>query len=126
MIKHPLSNGISIFIEQERSVASLPWNHHPIYPGVSMKHLITGAETVGQLSLHLVRIAPGHAINEHRHSTQWELHQVLGGTGEATLEGKRINYASGTVCTIPIGKRHEVFAGGDGMLLLATFSPPLV
>lgn len=125
MSKHPLPNGISTFIGQEKSIAGLPWNHHPIYTGVSMKHLVAGAETVGQLSLHLVGVAPGHAIGEHMHSTQWELHQVLEGSGEAVLEGKKITYATGTVCTIPVGIKHEVFAGCDSILLLSTFSPPL-
>ena len=126
MNAHPLINGIAAFSGMEKNIAELPWNHHPVFAGVSMKHLIAGAETSGQLSLHLVRIAPNCAIGQHNHTTQWELHQVLEGSGETALVGKSIRYITGTVSTIPFGESHEVRAGSDGMLLLATFSPPLV
>jgi hypothetical protein len=39
--------------------AALPWQPHPAFPGVHMKHLVLGADTGGALSCHLVRVAAG-------------------------------------------------------------------
>ncbi|MBS1188043.1 MAG: hypothetical protein H6R04_2061 [Burkholderiaceae bacterium] len=126
MNPHPLANAISAFISSEKQIADLPWNQHPVFAGVALKHLITGQETNGQMSQHLVRIEPNCAIGNHTHATQWELHQVLAGAGETAMRNKTIPYAIGTISTIPLGEEHEVRASGEGMMLLATFSPPLV
>ncbi len=119
-------NGLSRFPHTDKAIADLPWNEHPVFKGVAMKHLVTGSETSGNISLHLVRIAPHCAIGQHNHATQWELHQVLEGSGETLLEGKSLAYTPGTVGTMPVGENHEVRAGKDGLILLATFSPPLM
>ena len=39
----------------------IEWSKHPIFDGVELKHIITGKDTEGQFSYHLVRIAPGKA-----------------------------------------------------------------
>ena len=46
--------------------------------------------------------------------------------GTCTLEGSVIPYAPGVVGVMPADQVHRVEAGDRGMLLLATFSPPLV
>ncbi|MDP2798165.1 MAG: cupin domain-containing protein [Methanoregula sp.] len=105
---------------------SLPWNPHPKFAGVSLKHLVTGKDTGGRLSLHHVRIDPGCAIGDHAHAGMVETHDVIAGSGTCTLEGSVIPYAPGIVGVMPANQVHRVEAGDNGMLLLATFSPPLV
>ena len=34
----------------------IEWTKHPVFQGVELKHIITGNETDGQYSYHLVRI----------------------------------------------------------------------
>ena len=104
----------------------LPWNPHPKFAGVSLKHLVTGKETGGRLSLHHVRIDPGCAIGDHTHAGMVEIHDMLVGSGTCTLEGSVIPYVPGIVGVMPADQVHRVEAGDRGMLLLATFSPPLV
>lgn len=105
---------------------SVPWNPHPKFAGVFLRHLITGKETGGRLSLHHVRIDPGFSIGDHAHAGQVEIHDVIMGEGTCTLERKVLVYSPGVKGTMPADKIHRVDAGKDGLLLLATFSPPLV
>jgi len=49
-------------------IESLPWNPHPKFAGVSLKHLVMGKDTGGRLSLHHVRLDPGCAIGDHTHA----------------------------------------------------------
>ncbi len=105
--------------------AQLPWEPHPAFAGVEMKHLILGRDTEGGLSCHLVRVAPGAALGEHDHPHSTELHKVLGGEGTCRCGTMDIGYAPGTMAVIPRGRRHSVAAGGQGLLLLAQFSPAL-
>ena len=65
----------------DAAFGDLPWNPHPDFEGVELKHLITKRETGGQFSCHLVRVAPGKAIGIHAHPTQTELHEVAAGSG---------------------------------------------
>jgi quercetin dioxygenase-like cupin family protein len=55
-----------------------------------------------------------------------EIHDVLTGEGTCTLAGKVLSYRSGITGIMPADQVHRVEAGDKGMLLLATFSPPLV
>ncbi|MFA4848929.1 MAG: cupin [Methanoregula sp.] len=108
------------------STESLPWNPHPKFAGVSLKHLVTGKDTGGRISLHHVRIDPGCTIGDHTHAGMVEIHDVLNGAGTCTLAGMRISYIPGVVGVMPADQVHRIEAGDGGMLLLATFSPPLV
>jgi len=109
-----------------RTVSALPWNPHPKFTGVSMRHLVTGGETGGRLSLHHVRIGPGCSIGEHTHAGMVEIHDVLSGEGICMLEETEIRYLPGTMGIMAADRVHSITAGNEGMLLLATFSPPLV
>jgi quercetin dioxygenase-like cupin family protein len=111
---------------QTIATESLPWNPHPKFAGVSLRHLVTGKDTGGRLSLHHVRVDPGCAIGDHAHAGQVEIHDVLAGRGTCTLAGRVIPYTPGVVGVMPADQVHRVDAGKDGLLLLATFSPPLV
>jgi quercetin dioxygenase-like cupin family protein len=110
----------------ERIAADLPWNPHPKFAGVFVKHLVTGSETGGRISLHHVRIYPGSSIGDHAHAGQVEIHDVLSGEGTCTLAGREIPYTSGVMGIMPEDAVHRIDAGERGLLLLATFSPPLV
>jgi quercetin dioxygenase-like cupin family protein len=105
---------------------SIPWNPHPKFAGVFLRHLVTGNNTGGRMSLHHVRIDPGCTIGDHFHAGQVEIHDVLEGYGSCTLAGTDIAYNPGVVGVMPADQAHRVEAGDQGLLLLATFSPPLV
>jgi quercetin dioxygenase-like cupin family protein len=111
---------------QTTGVESLPWNPHSKFAGVFLRHLVTGKDTGGRLSLHHVWVDPGCAIGDHAHAGQVEIHDILAGTGKCTLEGTAISYVPGVVGVMPADQVHRVEAGDKGILLLATFSPPLV
>jgi quercetin dioxygenase-like cupin family protein len=111
---------------QSIAVESLPWDPHPKFAGVSLRHLVTGKDTGGHLSLHHVRVDPGCAIGDHIHAGMVEIHDVLEGEGSCTRAGTKISYAPGVMGIMPADQVHRVEAGEKGLLLLATFSPPLV
>ncbi len=111
---------------QTTAIESLPWNPHPKFAGVSLRHLVTGKDTSERLSLHHVRIDPGCAIGNHTHTGMVEIHDVLAGEGTCTLEGTKIPYTPGVISVMPADQVHRIEAGDKGLLLLATFSPPLV
>jgi len=111
---------------QTIAIESLPWNPHPKFTGVSLRHLITGKDTGGRLSIHHVRVEPGCAIGDHTHAGQVEIHEILTGEGTCTLAGREISYTPGVIGVMPADQVHRIEAGDPGLLLLATFSPPLV
>lgn len=105
--------------------ANIPWNKHPTFEGVELKHIITARETDGQFSYHLVRIAPNKSIKNHIHETQLETHEVIAGSGVSVNEDATISYEVGTISIMPAGIPHEVNAGEDGLYLFAKFIPAL-
>lgn len=110
----------------EIAAADKPWNPHPAFPGVAIRHLLTGADTGGAISCHLVRVEPGMVLRLHVHDPQWELHEVAAGSGTAVIDGRETAYLPGVTAVIPRGMEHEVRAGAGGLRLLAKFFPPLV
>ncbi|WP_419786293.1 cupin domain-containing protein [Pseudodesulfovibrio sp.] len=102
------------------------WNPNPALPGVALKHLVTGKESDGRFSLHLVRLEPGAEIRRHVHEGNWELHQVIHGSGTLMLEDREIPYKPGMAAPLPENEPHAVRAGDDGLGLLAVFSPALL
>lgn len=107
------------------SFADLPWNKHPAFEGVELKHIVTAKDTNGQFSYHLVRIAPHKSIGNHIHETQVETHEVLSGSGICINDEAKIPYTTGTISIMPAGIPHEVNAGADGLCLFAKFIPAL-
>jgi quercetin dioxygenase-like cupin family protein len=102
-----------------------PFELHPAFKGVGLRHVVVGAATHGAFSSHLVRVDPGCALSPHRHPDQDEQHFVLKGAGRLVLDGATRDYVPGTIAVMPRGQEHAVTAGPEGILLLATFSPPL-
>lgn len=113
------------FVDRHEEIEELPWNGHPMFSGVFLKHLITGMDTEGNLSCHMVRIEPHSILEEHVHESQWELHEVVGGSGLLLLADKETPFHPGQVAVIPKGTKHKVVAGEEGLVLLAHFFPAL-
>lgn len=112
---------------READLAALPWNPHPSFPGVALKHLVTGSETGGALSAHLVRVEPGCCLMEHVHAANLELHEVVRGAGTCSLAHKTVRYEPGACGLIPAGVAHSVRADvGETLYILAKFVPALV
>lgn len=109
----------------EQNFAELPWAAHPTFTGVELKKLIGGAQTNGEFSFHLVRIAPGCQIGSHTHPSQLETHEVIAGSGLCVNNGAQIAYAPGVISIMPAGVPHQVSAGSDGLYLSAKFMPAL-
>jgi quercetin dioxygenase-like cupin family protein len=110
---------------KETPFADIPWSKHPTFVGVELKHLITGKDTEGQFSYHLVRIAPNKSIFNHIHETQLETHEVIAGYGRCIHGSTEIEYTPGTISILPAKVEHEVHAGKDGLYLFAKFIPAL-
>lgn len=119
-------NGIVIRTGGDTPARTLDWNPHPAFPGVSLKHLVTGRDTDGRFSVHLVRLQPGAEIGEHVHETNWELHEVARGSGQLSLDGRSIPYHPGVAAALPENEPHTVRAGDEGLRLFATFIPALL
>ena len=108
-----------------KNVESLPWNNHPAFAGVALKHLITGKDTDGKFSCHIVRIDTGCEIGTHIHEGKWELHEVVKGKGYCLLENEKVDYDAGIVTAIPADLPHSVVAE-EQLYLLAKFVPALL
>jgi quercetin dioxygenase-like cupin family protein len=122
-----LTTGSTVYtLAESRNAETLPWRPHPAFAGVSLRHLVTGADTEGALSCHIVRLMPGAKLASHVHDGQWELHEVVSGSGTAELGEATAAYVPGVSAVIPRGTAHAVTAGEDGLCLLAKFFPALV
>ncbi|MDR2710942.1 MAG: cupin domain-containing protein [Burkholderiales bacterium] len=106
---------------RKKNIASTPWNPHKEFPGVFLKNVVTGEDTGGLLSCHLVRIDPGAKIGLHLHSDSIELHEVIEGSGVCVTEDGEISYAPGCVAVLARNASHEVRAGAEGLYLFAKF-----
>jgi quercetin dioxygenase-like cupin family protein len=107
-------------------LSGIKWNKHAKFEGVEMKNIITGSQTGGSFSYHLIKIEPGKSIGLHTHATQVETHEVVYGKGIGTIGGVKHEYVPGTLTLLPVGVEHSVDAGPDGLYLLAKFIPSLI
>ena len=121
-----IHEGIIFGFDQQTTVAELPWNPHPTFGGVALKHLVKGEATGGKLSCHLVRVDAGCEIGYHVHAENLELHEVLSGNGKAVLNDREIPYVMGTCVVIPENQPHTVMAEEEDLYLLAKFTPALI
>ena len=115
------------FAVPEKTVdfSQIKWTKHPTFEGVELKHIVTGKDTKGEFSFHLVRIAPNKAIKNHIHEKQLETHEVIAGAGICINDGTQIRYGAGVISIMPAGIPHEVAAGEEGLCLFAKFIPAL-
>lgn len=107
------------------SFGGVAWKKHPTFAGVELKTLVSGKETGGAVSCHLVRIAPHKSIGTHIHAHHVETHEVIEGDGICMNNGGALAYASGVISIFPMGVPHEVQADSDGLCLFAKFVPAL-
>ncbi len=121
-----VTNGSITFENREDRAEEIPWNRHPRFKGVSLKHLVKGADTEGMVSCHIVRLDPEAVLEDHVHEGQWELHEVVEGDGTFFLGLRETSYWPGQMAVIPKGVTHKVVAGKSGLLLRATFFPASV
>ena len=119
------NNGTLRLPGKEVSFSETCWSDHPVFEGVSLKHIITGKDTNGEYSYHLVRIAPNKSIRDHIHETQLETHEVISGSGICINDGNELIYEPGVISIMPAKVHHEVNAGDDGLYLFAKFFPAL-
>lgn len=111
----------------DSDLAGKPWNPHPTFPGVALRHLVTAADSGGALSAHLVRIAAGCELKVHTHPGSLELHEVAAGAGTCMLGDRSVRYAPGACGLIPAGTPHSVRAdAGEDLYILAKFAPALL
>lgn len=103
----------------------LQWHDHPNFEGVQLKHIVTSAQTNGEFSYHLVRIAPNKKIGNHTHEKQLETHEVICGSGVCINEGVELEYKPGVVSIMKMETSHEVSAGEKGLYIFAKFIPAL-
>ncbi|NLW47694.1 MAG: hypothetical protein GXY86_10220 [Firmicutes bacterium] len=54
-----------------------PFTAHPKFAGISLKHLVTGRLTNGQISCHLVKIEPHCTLETHVHEGNLEIHEII-------------------------------------------------
>ncbi len=118
-------NGVLRLPKGEVCFAEAPWNKHPAFEGVELKHLVTSAQTGGAFSYHLVRIAPGMRIGLHTHAEQVETHEIIEGEGICVNEGTVLPYRPGVISIFAKDAPHEVQAGEKGLYLFAKFAPSL-
>ena len=109
----------------EKNFSNVDWSKHPTFSGVYLKHLITGKETDGAYSYHLVKIEPNMSIDTHIHETQLETHEVICGSGVCINNNVSIEYYPGIISIFPAGIEHSVKANEQGLFLFAKFIPAL-
>jgi quercetin dioxygenase-like cupin family protein len=122
----PIADGLITYVDRDEQTGQIQWNDHPKFRGVSLKHLVTGRDTGGRLSCHLVKLAPNSVLDEHVHEDRIELHEVIEGEGCFILDARKTAYHPGRVGVIPEGVTHKVIAGNSGLVILAKFCPALV
>lgn len=115
------SEGKVILQTGEFSSEKQQWTAHPKFSGVRLKTLINKDQSNNVLNALLVSVAAGCELAEHIHEDQLEMHEVIEGTGSATLAGETAEYIPGTIALIPEGIKHSVRAGSAGLVLLAKF-----
>ncbi len=125
-----MTSAIQIFTEGkaicgggEIDLSQAPWTPHPDYPGVWYKLLILGEHTAGKFSAGVMKVESGHESFAHAHD-QWELHEVIGGTGAAMVGEEEVALGPGVSFVIPDGTPHSIHADVE-LTMTAKFWPAL-
>lgn len=125
-IESQFEKGKGCFIAGEEDFSKLLFEPHKKFTGVALKHLITGKETGGCLSCHLVKVDSGCCLESHTHPDHLEVHEVIAGKGTYIIDDREYLYQPGSIGVIPVNMIHRVEAGKEGLYILATFSPALL
>ena len=117
--------GAVLFPDFDTDAAEKPWCPHPAYKGVFLKDIVTGKETGGKFSYHLVKVSKDREVMDHDHKTQWEWNLIISGNGVFVIGDKEVTIAPGQTYVTPPGIHHIVSAGEEDLMLLAIFVPAL-
>lgn len=117
--------GVVFFPGTETEANAKPWYSLPGCEGVFLKDLVTGKETGGKFSYHLVRVWKDSEVADHDHDTQWEWNLVISGNGVFIIGDKEVTIAPGQTFVTPPKNHHTVSAGHEDLSLLALFVPAL-
>lgn len=117
---------MSIVEQLESQNSQVDYAPHKKFAGVYMLHLVTGEQTEGRFSSHLIKVDPSCMLDVHVHPEQIEVHQVVQGTAECQIGDTHLSYAPGVVAVIPQNVPHKVEAGSEGLYMLAQFTPALL
>ncbi|MFT4301592.1 MAG: AraC family ligand binding domain-containing protein [Desulfovibrio sp.] len=118
---HEFETGMLAESGEQVDLGLCPWNEHKDFAGVSLKTIVTTAQTADLFTCHLVRIKPNHKIGMHTHPNSIEVHEVIKGSGTCLTEKGEVHYAPGVMTIIPRDEQHEVSAGEEGLCLFAKF-----
>jgi mannose-6-phosphate isomerase-like protein (cupin superfamily) len=114
-----------VYPGKEIDAAKLPWYEHPAFKGVFLKDLVTGADTKGTFSCHVVLVKKGFEVGMHDHKAEWEFNEVIKGAGYMVIDGKKVACRPGFSYVTPPGIAHDVSAPEQEVVLLAKFVPAL-
>ncbi|PWR69842.1 cupin domain-containing protein [Methanospirillum lacunae] len=120
-----LIRGRLSFLITKRISTKNPGIPPPGWVGVSLKDIITGKETGGAFSYHLVKITRHCEVPSHDHETQWEWNVILKGTGSFVIQEKETQVTTGETYVTPPGISHTVKAGNSELVITAVFVPAL-
>jgi mannose-6-phosphate isomerase-like protein (cupin superfamily) len=118
------ADGRIVFPGKEIDAAKLPWRCHPS-EGVLLKDLVTGADTDGAFSCHIVWVKKGSSVGEHDHKVEWEFNEVLAGSGTMIVSGKEMACRPGLSYVTPPKVAHVVSAPREDLFMTARFVPAL-
>ncbi|MDD4137554.1 MAG: cupin domain-containing protein [Methanoregula sp.] len=125
-ISEIFEQGVVVFPNAETEANAKPWYSLPGCKGVFLKDLVTGKETGGKFSYHLVRVWKDSEVADHDHETQWEWNLIVSGKGTFIIGDKEVTIAPGQTFVTPPKNHHTVSAGHEDLSLLALFVPALV
>ena len=121
-----ITNGTVHYTDHVDNISEIDWNEHPKFKGVYIKNIIQGFNSDGHFSSHLVKIDPNCSLETHNHEDHWELHEIIEGNGTCQLLDGTVDYHLGQMTVIPMGVKHKVQAGENGLTLFAKFFPALL
>jgi mannose-6-phosphate isomerase-like protein (cupin superfamily) len=76
------------------------------------------------LQLGLMSIEPGKDVGLETHPDTDQFFRVDGGSGEATIGGKKYPLKDGDAIVIPAGSEHNITASDKGIKLYTVYAPP--
>nr|WP_319538250.1 cupin domain-containing protein [uncultured Methanospirillum sp.] len=117
--------GTVVFPDHKEDINKKSWYTPPGWVGVSLKDIITGKDTGGAFSYHLVRITRHCEVPSHVHDTEWEWNVILNGNGSFVIQEKETQVVIGETYVTPPGISHTVKAGNSDLVITATFVPAL-
>jgi len=125
-ITETFEQGVVVFPHMETEANAKPWYSLPGCEGVFLKDLVTGKETGGKFSYHLVRVWKNSEVSDHDHETQCEWNLIISGKGTFVIGGREVSIVPGQTFVTPPKNHHTVRAGDEDLSLLALFIPALV